>query len=243
MSSEADQSGETPDKYVQLVRQARRQAETARQREEQTASLPPGMVSAERLWEPGQLPSPDSLPGYELLREIHRGGQGVVYQAIQKATKRKVAIKVMREGPFAGPHGKARFEREVQVLAQLKHPSIVGVLDSGEVAGWSYFVMDYVSGQPLGAYLASARPAIPDLLRLFARICDAVHQAHLHGVIHRDLKPGNIRIDAEGEPHVLDFGLARVAGGQYGGEDARAMTVTGQFVGTLPYASSWKAMG
>jgi len=140
-----------------------------------------------------------TIPGYELVKEAHCGGQGVVYQAIQKSTKRRVAIKVMHEGPFAGPPDKARFEREVQVLGQLNHPNIVAIHDSGTAAGSFYYVMDYISGRSLDDYITLTKPSIDDALRLFAKICDAVNAAHLRGVIHRDLKPSNIRIDADGE--------------------------------------------
>ena len=102
-------------------------------------------------------PSPDAIPGYRILREIHRGGQGVVYQALQEATGQKRAIKIMREGALAGANEKARFDREKRVLAYLDHPNIVGILDSGTASGHSYFVMDYISGQALDVYLADRR--------------------------------------------------------------------------------------
>ena len=159
-------------------------------------------------------PPADSFVGYQIVREIHRGGQGVVYQAVQQSTKRKVALKVMKEGPFAGPSDRARFDREVQVLGQLNHRSIVAIHDTGVAAGCQYFVMDYISGQPLDVYIASSEWSVEETLRLFVRICEAVNAAHLHGVIHRDLKPSNIRVDAEGQPHILDFGLAKVASGE-----------------------------
>ncbi len=186
----------------------------------------------------------ESITGYEIVREIHRGGQGVVYQAIQKNTKRKVAIKVMREGPFASPRDKARFEREVQILASLNHPHIVAIHDSGLAAGNFYFVMDYISGQPLDVYMSSGRRTVEETLRLFVRIGSAVNAAHLRGIIHRDLKPSNIRIDANGEPHILDFGLAKMAMGQVTDESRpQVMTITGQFVGSLPWASPEQAEG
>ena len=186
---------------------------------------------------------PDSFAGYDVLRELHRGGQGVVYQAIQKSTHRKVAIKVMREGPFASRAERARFDREIYILGQLNHPNIVAIHDSGEVAGCHYFVMDYVRGQPLDVWMAGAAHSIEETLALFAKICNAVNAAHLRGITHRDLKPGNIRIEENSEPHVLDFGLAKVALADDSAGGATAMTMTGQFVGSLPWASPEQAEG
>jgi hypothetical protein len=183
-------------------------------------------------------PPPDSFPGYELVKEIHRGGQGVIYQAVQKSTQRRVAIKVMKEGPFAGKADQARFEREIHILGQMNHPNIVTIHDSGQAAGCHYFVMDYISGQPLDAWLTSRPASITEALKLFAKICEAVNAAHLRGVIHRDLKPGNIRIDENGQPYVLDFGLAKTAASP---QEASVMTMTGQFMGSLPWASPEQA--
>ena len=164
----------------------------------------------------------------------------MVYRAIQQATERDVAIKVMREGPFSGPADKARFDREVHILGQLNHPNIVTIHDRGEAAGHFYYTMDYISGQPLDAYMAAGEHSVAESLRLFAKICDAVNAAHLRGVIHRDLKPSNIRIDESGEPYVLDFGLAKVA---MIDSEAAPMTMTGQFVGSMPWASPEQAEG
>lgn len=189
-------------------------------------------------------PLPDSFSGYDLVRELHRGGQGIVYQAIQRTTKRKVAIKVLREGPFASPRERARFEREVQVLGQLNHRNIVGIHDSGVAAGCFYYVMDYISGQQLDVYVASRGRSIAEVLELFAKVCTAVSAAHVRGVIHRDLKPGNIRVDAEGEPYVLDFGLAKtIMGEMTDGTRAEVMSVTGQFIGSMPWAAPEQAEG
>lgn len=188
----------------------------------------------------GELPSADSFPGYKILGEIHRGGQGVVYRALQKSTQRTVAIKVMHEGPFAGASDRARFEREIQILGRFNHPSIVAIHDSGEAAGSAFFVMDYIEGAPLDVYMTQGERTVSETLRLFTKICDAVNAAHLRGVIHRDLKPGNIRVDTAGEPHVLDFGLARVIDDSAA---AQAFTMTGQFVGSLPWASPEQAEG
>ncbi|MCH7700586.1 MAG: serine/threonine protein kinase [Planctomycetes bacterium] len=191
----------------------------------------------------GAGPPPDSFTGYKIVKEIHRGGQGVVYQAIHESTKRKVAIKVMRERPFAGSSDRARFDREVQILGQLQHPYIVGIHDTGLAGGSHFFIMDYISGQPLDVYMASPGApgrSVDETLRLFQKICQAINAAHLRGIIHRDLKPSNIRIDQQGDPHVLDFGLAKVA---TTADEASVMTVTGEFVGSFPWASPEQAEG
>lgn len=178
-----------------------------------------------------------AIPGYEIIREIHRGGQGVVYEALQLSTKRPVAVKVMKQGPFATIADRARFEREVETLSRLNHPNIVAVHDAGVVSGVHYFVMNYVDGDALDDAVAAMRTrgeaSIAAIVDLFVKVCDAVHAAHLRGIIHRDLKPSNIRVDRAGEPHVLDFGLAKSTGV----EMDTAMTRTGQFVGSLPWAS------
>lgn len=190
----------------------------------------------------GQMAIPhDSLPGYEILSEIHRGGQGVVYQAYQKSTRRKVAVKVMREGAFAGRRDRARFEREVQILGSLRHPHIVSIHDSGVAGGSHFFVMDYVPGQPLDLWISSGPRSVQQILNLFVKICDAVNAAHLRGIVHRDLKPSNVRIGSDGEPHILDFGLAKLADAV--DPDGPTMTTTGQFVGSLPWASPEQAQG
>lgn len=198
------------------------------------------------------------IPGYDIVREVHRGGQGVVYQAVQRSTRRDVAIKMMKQGPFATLADRARFEREIETLGRLDHPNVVTVFDAGVAAGAHYFVMNYVDGLPLDEHVERARgmgggaeiggeggparqprEALGGTLRLFAKVCDAVHAAHLRGVIHRDLKPSNIRVDVHGEPHVLDFGLAKSSSA---GSDS-AMTRTGQFVGSLPWASPEQVEG
>ena len=188
------------------------------------------------------LPAPDYFHGYVVIREIHRGGQGIVYQAIHKGTKRKVAIKVMREGALASIKERTRFEREIEILAQLDHPNIVNVHDSGRVEGRFYYVMDYISGATLDVWISQKQLAIAEVLELFAKICEAVNAAHLKGVIHRDLKPANVRVDANGQPHIVDFGLAKVATGDLSDDD-RLMTMTGQFIGSLPWASPEQAQG
>lgn len=172
------------------------------------------------------------LPDYEWTDEIHRGGQGVVYRAFHPATGRDVAIKVWRSASGAGE--RARFEREVRTLARLAHPGIVTVHDSGCVAGRFYCVMDYVVGEDLDREIAEQRLDLRKQVELCHELAEAVQAAHLRGILHRDLKPSNIRVDAEGHPRVLDFGLAKW---QVDDPAPAEATRAGAFVGSLPWAS------
>ncbi len=215
-----------------LIEQARRQVEGLTPGDEALATLP-GM------------PPPDTFPGYEVIREIHHGGQGAVYLAIQKTTRRKVAVKVMHGGPHIGSSGRARFEREVQILGQLNHPNIVRILDSGATPdGGFFYVMDYISGRTLDEHIAAVKPGMPEVLKLFVKICEGVNAAHLKGVIHRDIKPANVRVDSRGEPVIVDFGLAKIAVPDATAESRpQLMSMTGQFIGSLPWASPEQAEG
>lgn len=191
-------------------------------------------------------------PGYAELREIARGGQGIVYSAVQLSTRRVVALKVLRETLEDGLQGFQRFEREVALAASLRHPNLVALYDSGKLAdGRPYLVMELVDGPTLEhapAVLAArehllARPWIDELLALFVEICDGVDYAHRRGIVHRDLKPSNVRLDAEGRPKVLDFGLAKKVDPA---AELAALTATGTgaaFLGSLPWASPEQALG
>lgn len=198
------------------------------------------------------LPPASAIPGYRLVRLIHRGGQGTVYQAIQQSTGRTVAVKVMREGAFADARDRARFDREASILAAMSHPNLVGIIDRGTAAtGSFYLVMEFVDGVPLDEYVLRLRqdptvgPAgLARILELFTKIAEAVHTAHEQGVIHRDLKPANILVDERGEPHILDFGLARTPWTLMTDEtQPQPVTITGQFIGSLPWASPEQAEG
>lgn len=193
---------------------------------------------------------PQGLAGYEITGEIYRGGQGVVYKALQKSTKRTVAIKVVLRGAFATRRQRNRFEREIEIAARLRHPNIVTIHESGVTTdGSHYFVMEYVEGVALDTYWRNAEPGgdagerIAGKLRMFAKICDAVNAAHQRGIIHRDLKPANILIDGAGEPRVLDFGLAKAVGVDFGGGEESAQTRTGEFMGTFSYAAPEQVRG
>lgn len=184
------------------------------------------------------------IEGYALEEEVHRGGQGVVYRAVQLGTKRVVALKVMLEGPLASQTTRRRFEREIELAASLRHPNIVTILDSGLSRGRYYFAMEYIAGIRLDRYVAQRRPPLPEILRLFETICDAVNFAHQRGVIHRDLKPPNILVDEAGQPHVLDFGLAKPVQPLGTGDSTVPMLSTsGQLIGTVAYMSPEQAAG
>ncbi|MBN1510386.1 MAG: protein kinase [Phycisphaerae bacterium] len=190
--------------------------------------------------------SPDlpAIEGYELIEEIGRGGMGVVYKARQRSTKRIVAVKVMLAGPFASASARRRFDREVELSARLKHPGIVRILEGGAVAGQRYYSMDYVEGVRLDRHpsVSNLEPAV--VLGLFIRVCEAVDAAHQHGIVHRDLKPANILVDEEGNPHILDFGLAKATDPvETEGETTAIMSLPGQVLGTLFYLSPEQAAG
>jgi len=185
----------------------------------------------------------DSVPGYSIESEIARGGQGVVYRAVQASTRRTVALKVLRDGMLASDAARRRFQREIESVARLRHPNIVTVFDAGFTRdGRSYFAMEYMEGRSFGQWVKPASGPAPDrdrLLKTFMKICEAVAFAHAQGVIHRDLKPSNVLVDGNDEPHVLDFGLARRI------DDAAAATLTTAYhvAGTLAYMSPEQARG
>ena len=195
----------------------------------------------------GTGPDPSSLtgdiPGYEIGKELHRGGQGVVYEAVQLATRRTVALKVMLDAQFASEKTRWRFEREVKLVASLKHPNIVVLHDSGITYGRYYFAMDHVRGKPLDEHVRQAGSSVDAIIRLFKTICEAVGYAQRRGVIHRDLKPSNIMVDEDGTPYVLDFGLAKSTGSESGASLAAEVSSVGDVVGTVPYMSPEQTMG
>lgn len=186
--------------------------------------------------------SPDLLPGYRLLSVIHSGGQGVVYKAVQEATGRTVAVKMLLAGRFATPAQRRRFEREAEIAAALDHPCIVRIYDSRAVRGGRHaLIMEYVGGVSLDEWSPTGRTdreRIRTCLLLMAQVCDAVEHAHRNGVIHRDLKPSNVLVEPDGRPRVVDFGVARpLRGEDAGGGSKPAITQAGEFAGSLEFAS------
>jgi tetratricopeptide (TPR) repeat protein/predicted Ser/Thr protein kinase len=174
---------------------------------------------------------------YELLEEIGRGGQGVVYRARQKSLNRTVALKVIGLGQWATQAHVKRFRLEAEAAASLDHPCIVPIYEVGEREGSCYFSMKFIEGGQLDE-VAKRKPIPPrPAAELIAKLARTVHHAHEHGILHRDIKPGNVLIDSKGEPHLTDFGLARLA------ETANTLTHTMDVVGTPGYMAPEQAAG
>ncbi len=183
------------------------------------------------------------ISGYEVLEEMPRGGQAAVYKAIHTATRTKVAIKVLLPTLLASARARHYFEREAELIASLDHPNIVSIRDSGIIHHQYYFVMQYIEGQPLERYVRRQDLSFREIVILFSKVCTAITYAHQQGVIHRDLKFGNILVDKRGEPHVLDFGLAKAVGLSEESPDRALATMTGQLSGTLSTMSPEQAAG
>ena len=148
---------------------------------------------------------------YELLQQIGRGGQGVVFRARQKSLNRTVALKIIGLGQWATKAHLKRFRLEAEAAARLEHPGIVPIHEVGERDGSCYFSMKFVEGGQLDARSPSANQCRSGrAAELIAKVARTVHYAHEHRILHRDIKPGNILLDAKGEPHLTDFGLARL---------------------------------
>jgi serine/threonine protein kinase len=183
------------------------------------------------------------IEGYEILEEMPRGGQAVVYKAIHTATKTNVAIKVLLPTLLASARARYYFEREAELIASLDHPNIVAIRDSGIIHHQYYFVMQYIEGQPLERYVRLEKLSFREKVILFNKICTSITYAHQQGVIHRDLKFANILVDKRGEPHVLDFGLAKAVGLSEETPDNAVTMVTGQWAGSLSTMSPEQAAG
>jgi TolB-like protein/Tfp pilus assembly protein PilF len=174
---------------------------------------------------------------YELLEQIGRGGQGVVFRARQKSLNRTVALKVINLGQWATKAHLKRFRLEAEAAARLEHPCIVPIYEVGERDGSCYFSMKFVEGGQLDE--VTKRKSMPPqrAAELIAKVARTVHYAHEHGILHRDIKPGNILLDANGEPHLTDFGLARLV------ETESSVTQTLDVLGTPSYMAPEQAAG
>src|SRR5438552_11662435 len=174
---------------------------------------------------------------YELLEEIGRGGQGVVYRAHQKSLNRTVALKVIGLGHWATQAQLKRFRLEAEAAASLEHPGIVPIHEVGERDGSCYFSMKFIESGQVDEVVRSEPITIRRAVELIAKLARTVHYAHEHGILHRDIKPGNILLDAKGEPHLTDFGLARLV------ESESSVTHTLEVLGTPSYMAPEQAVG
>jgi serine/threonine protein kinase len=207
-----------------------------------------------------------SVPGYEILGELGRGGMGIVYKARQLGLDRTVALKMVLPGIHTGPKNRARFHAEAAAIARLQHPNIVRIYDVGEAAGRPYFVLEFVAGGSLAQHLQGTPQPARTSARLVETLARAVHAAHSSGVIHRDLKPANILLEGSGvmgqasanrfarhsdqsaltsscvTPKITDFGVAKCAGSDREAQDPGGATVTGELLGTPSYMAPEQAM-
>jgi serine/threonine protein kinase len=178
-----------------------------------------------------------NLGPYRIERCIGKGGMGFVYEATDTRLNRRVALKTIESGEDVDEHVITRFRREAQSVARLRHPNIVSVHDVGREGGFDYFTMDLVEGITLDKWIQSTKTTLKDRVQILEKVARALHYAHQKGVIHRDVKPGNIMIDISREPQIMDFGLARNA------RDLTNITLSGSIVGTPAYMAPEQAIG
>ncbi len=181
---------------------------------------------------------PPSLGPYDLLDELGQGGMGIVYRARHRELGSLCAVKILIAGEHASPAAIARFQREAGAVARMgKHSNIISVFDMGSEGNLAYYAMELVPGRSLASLLRERRPTLSEAALLVEKVARALHHAHRHGVIHRDVKPDNIVIRDDGEPQVMDFGLAREVGG------GQQLSMTGEVMGTPAYMAPEQARG
>jgi serine/threonine protein kinase len=213
--------------------------ETCRNR---AAALKAGIQAVKVASTPETPPLPERIGTYRVLRRLGEGGMGIVYEGEQQTPKRLVAVKVVRGGPYVDEYRLKLFQREAQTLARLRHPAIGAIYEAGRTEdGQHFFAMERVRGVPLNEYVRSRNIPRQERLELFRKICDAINYAHQRGVIHRDIKPTNVLVDTEGNPKILDFGLARIIDPETGGTSSGSEI--GRLMGTLTYMSPEEARG
>jgi serine/threonine-protein kinase len=174
---------------------------------------------------------------YELLEEVGHGGMGVVYRARDLRLNRVVALKLMVAGQFATEREVRRFRAEAEAAARLNHPNIVAIYEFGQLEGRPFLSMRLVEGENLAQHLHGVPMDAVPTAQLMSRLARAVHYAHQRGILHRDLKPANVLLDADGQPHVSDFGLAKCL------DSSDGLTLSGAMLGSPNYMSPEQAAG
>ena len=199
---------------------------------------------AEALATETETPMPKTIGDYRIVRKLGDGGMGTVYEAQQDHPRRTVALKIIRFG-LASKNMLKRFEHEAHVLGLLQHPGIAQIYEAGTADTGSgpqpYFAMELVPGKPLTNYANQNALGTRQCLELVSKLCDAIQHAHTKGVVHRDLKPGNILVTEDGQPKILDFGVARATDSDI--QTTTLQTDIGQLIGTIPYMSPEQAGG
>jgi len=198
-------------------------------------TVPASGTAADTHPDASRLPRP--FGQYELLEEIGRGGMGVVYRARQAALDREVAVKMILGAHLASPEHVRRFQAEAKAAARLRHSHIVHIHEVGQLNGQDFFAMEYIEGESLAERLARGPLEPGEAVRLLGAVARAVDHLHSQEIVHRDLKPSNILIDADGEPYVTDFGLAKIR------QPDSQRTATGVIAGTPSYMAPEQAAG
>ncbi len=222
-------------RFPEFADRLRRQLELHRAFGEGTPDHEPTLVSPRTPSGMGILGA--APPGYELIRELGRGGAGVVYEAQQLGLNRTVALKVIRPWLYSDPAVAARFRAEAEAAARFAHPNIIHVYEVGEHDGQGFLALEFASGGSLHAKLAGTPQPPRDAAETVEALALAVHYAHGHGIVHRDLKPANVVLTDDGVPKITDFGLAKLMKNDSG------MTRTGDVVGTPSYMAPEQARG
>ncbi len=233
-------SGRSPEElcstFPELLPEVQERLRRLRSFEQHLAAMFPshGLGLSKNPHSDSELPN---LPGYIVLSLLGRGGMGVVYKARHLKLNRTVAIKMLATGGYAAPPELARFAREAQAIAALRHVNIIQVFDVGDLDGRPYFTMEYLEGGSLSQKLAGVPQPGREAAAMVATLADAIQIAHEAGIVHRDLKPANILLTADGTPKISDFGLAR----SY--TEAPDLTLGGTRLGTPSYMSPEQAIG
>ncbi len=183
---------------------------------------------------------PPRIEGYEILSPLGQAGQGQVWRAVQMGTHRHVAIKIPHIRFIASRKSLLRFEREVELAARLEHRNIAHIYESGIHQGFYYYAMEFIDGVHLDAYVQDRHLSVRQTVELMRTVCAAVQYAHQKGIIHRDLKPSNILVTQDGQPYLLDFGLARSV---LTDKEDPAISTEGELAGTPAYMSPEQAQG
>jgi WD40 repeat protein len=212
----------------------------SRQTDQKTASIASSDAQTDSITQAGRIYEYPDIEGYKIIEPLGEGGMGMVWRAEQLSTRREVALKLLVSHRADSAKAQARFQREVELTARLDHPNIARIYDSGLHHGM-YYAMELIDGVPLDEYVKNQNFSRTQILSLMQKVCQAVLYAHLRAVIHRDLKPSNIIISPDGQPHILDFGLAKALLEE--DDESLTISIEGQIAGTPAYMSPEQAAG